>query len=272
MLTPATDGCHPCHVGRSAGPDRSPLGRAAGSAYGLLMERPPSKKASRELLEKVVEGGVSMIPIAGGPVAVAFAYAVGQAHNRRMQVWLENLADVVADLQTRLGGIDFDTLAEDERFIDAVVSATRAAQATHDEEKLTALRNGVLNTLGPNAPTEDEQLRFFRFVEQFSPAHLRLLRFFHDPGAGFDAAGITRPGYLAGGRATLLEDGMPEFRDKREWSALLFGDLYTAGLTNGALGDMQSGESLWLSATSPLGDRFLAFVSNPPGTVDGLEA
>ena len=61
MLTPATDGCHPRQVGRSAGPDRSPLGRAAGSAYGLLMERPPSKKASRELLEKVVEGGSRVV-------------------------------------------------------------------------------------------------------------------------------------------------------------------------------------------------------------------
>lgn len=40
------------------------------------MERPPSKKTSRELVEKVVEGGVSMVPIAGGPMAVAFAYAV----------------------------------------------------------------------------------------------------------------------------------------------------------------------------------------------------
>lgn len=255
----------------SAGPDRSLQGVAAGSAYGLLMERPPTKKASRELLEKVVEGGVSMIPIAGGPVAVTFAYAIGRAHGRRMQLWLENLADDVAELQTREGGLDFDTLAEDDRFIDAVVSTTRAAQATHDEDKLTALRNGVLNTLGPHAPTDDEQLRFFRFVEQFSPAHLRLLHFFHDPGAGFDAAGITRPGYLAGGRATLLEDGMPEFRDKREWSALLFGDLYTAGLTNGSLQGMQSGASLWEAATSPLGDRFLAFVSDPRVPVETTE-
>lgn len=163
-------------------------GRVGCTAYGVVIEKPPSKKTSREFVEKVVEGGVSMIPIAGGPAAVAFAYAVGQAHNRRMQVWLENLADTVADLQTRESGIDFETLAEDDRFIDAVVSATRAAQATHDEEKLTALRNGGLNTLGPNAPTEDEQLRFFRFVEQFSPAHLRLLHFLHDPGAVFDKA------------------------------------------------------------------------------------
>jgi hypothetical protein len=227
------------------------------------MERPPSKNASRELVEKVVEGGVSMIPIAGGPAAVAFAYAVGQAHNRRMQVWLEDLANAVSELQTSDGGIDFDTLAEDDRFIDAVVSATRAAQATHDEEKLTALRNGVLNTLGPNAPTGDEQLRFFRFVDDFSPAHLRLLHFLHDPGAIFDKSGITRPDYTMGGRGTLLEEGMPEFRGQREWYDLLFQDLSTAGLTNGALHVTQTGASLWQPATSPIGGRFLTFLNEP---------
>ena len=227
------------------------------------MEKPPSKKASRELVEKVVEGGVSMIPIAGGPAAVAFAYAVGQAHNRRMQSWLASLADAVSDLQTSQGGLNINTLAEDDRFIDAVVSATRAAQATHDEDKLAALRNGVLNTLGPNAPTDDEQLRFFRFVEQLSPAHLRLLHYLHDPGAVFDKAGITRPNYISGGRGTLLEDGMPEFHGQREWYDLLFQDLSTAGLTNGSLKGMQSGASLWQPATSPLGDRFLTFVSEP---------
>jgi hypothetical protein len=227
------------------------------------MERPPAKKASRELLEKVVEGGVSMIPIAGGPVAVAFAYAIGRAHGRRMQSWLENLADDVAELQTREGGLDFDTLAEDDRFIDAVVSATRAAQATHDEDKLTALRNGVLNTLGPHAPTDDEQLRFFRFVEQFSPVHLRVLNFLHDPGAFFDKVGITRPEYGMGSRGRLLEDAMPELRGQHDWYDLLFSDLSTAGLTNGSLQGMQSGASLWQPATSPLGDRFLTFVSEP---------
>jgi hypothetical protein len=235
------------------------------------MERPPSKKTSRELVEKVVEGGVSMVPIAGGPMAVAFAYAVGRAHNRRMQTWLESLADAVNDMQTRGDGVDLDALAEDERFIDAVVSATRAAQATHDEDKLAALRNGVLNTLGPKAPTEDEQLRFFRFVEQFSPAHLRLLDFLHDPGAFFDRAGITRPNYGMGGRSTLLEDGMPELRGQRDWYDLLFGDLSTAGLTNGTLHVTQTGASLWLSATSLLGDRFLTFICDPRGPVEPTE-
>jgi hypothetical protein len=67
-------------------------------------------------------------------------------------------------------------------FVDAVVNATRAAQATHQSEKLDALRNGVLHSLDEDAPTLDEQARFFRLVEQLTPAHLRMLRFLNDPG------------------------------------------------------------------------------------------
>jgi tetrahydromethanopterin S-methyltransferase subunit D len=40
---------------------------------------PPSKSTSRELTEKAIEAGLSMIPIAGSPAAIAFAYAVGDS-------------------------------------------------------------------------------------------------------------------------------------------------------------------------------------------------
>jgi hypothetical protein len=114
---------------------------------------------------------------------------MGWTYERRMAAWLEDLAESVAALEERTDGLSFEKLAEDEGFVDAVVAATRAAQATHAQEKLDALRNGVLNTLGPDAPSLDEQARFFRLVEQFTPAHLRLLAFLDDPGPVFDPAG-----------------------------------------------------------------------------------
>ena len=42
-------------------------------------------------------------------------------------------------------------------------------------EKFDALGNGVLGSIGPFAPSREEQTRFFRLVDQFSVAHLRLL-------------------------------------------------------------------------------------------------
>ena len=180
---------------------------------------------------------------------------MGWTYNRRMTAWLDELAKAVTELQERTDGLPFDDLAQDEGFVDAVIAATRAAQATHADDKLEALRNGVLNSLGPDAPSLDEQARFFRLVEQFTAAHLRLLAFLDDPGAFFDAAAIARPNMYAGGRANLLRH-LPDFAAGGDWLDLLAGDLSAAILTgHGGLNVMQTGASLWESATSPLGKR-----------------
>lgn len=227
------------------------------------MDDPPDKSTRREILERTVEAGAGMVPIIGGPLAVALTVAMGWTYNRRMAEWMEDLAQAVTDLQERTDHLSFEELAQDEDFVDAVVAATRAAQATRAQQKLDALRNGVLNALGPDAPSQDEQARFFRLVEQFTPAHLRMMTFLDDPGAVFDAMDLPRPNLLSAGRSALLEV-MPEFTGRRDWYDLLDRDLAAASLTNhGGLHAMQSGASLWNSATSTLGKRFLAFVSDP---------
>jgi hypothetical protein len=232
------------------------------------MENPPSRKPAREVVERVAEAALSTVPLVGGPAAVAFGYAVGQAFTRRQQAWFEDLAVAITALQDADGSPSFEDIAGNPRFMDAVVSATRAAQATHDEEKLRALRNGTLNTLGPDSTDEEEQLRFFRLIEQFGPAHLRLLAYLHDPGAVFDRDGVERPqDIIACSRGTLLERGVAEFAGRGEWYELLARELNAEGLTaTGALGGTQSFASLWQSVTTTLGNRFLAFVADPQPT------
>jgi hypothetical protein len=221
------------------------------------MKEPPEKSTKRELAEKAIEAGAGLIPIVGSPLATVFAYMVSWSHNERMKLWLEDLAHAVDEMQETL-----EELTDDDVFLDAVVNATRAAQATHQQEKLDALRNGVVHSVGPDAPTIDEQARFFRLIEEFTPSHLRLLAFLDDPGAVFDAAGIARPELMAGARSHLLEAGMPEFRGQKPWYDLLMSDLTRASLVVGQLGGMQTGGSLWVSATSDLGKRFLAFIAD----------
>jgi hypothetical protein len=230
------------------------------------VENPPEKSTSREIVEKAVEGAVGMVPIVGSPLAAAFALAMGWSYNKRMQLWFEDVAEAIRELQDAAEDWPaLEDLRENDVFVDAVVHASRAAQATHQEEKLRALRNGVLNSIAPDAPSVDEQARFFRLVDELTPSHLRLLNFLQDPGAAFAAAGLDRPSLMMGGRMTLLEM-LPDFRGRpREWIDLLAKDLTDAGLTNyGGLHTTQTGDSLWLPATSGLGSRLLAFVTAPP--------
>lgn len=222
------------------------------------MTERPSKSTRREVMEKVTEAGLSAVPFIGGPLAVVFATAVGWSISRRTDEWLADLAAEVERL-----GLVIEDLAEQPAFVDAVVTATRAAQATHQEEKLQALRNGVLHTISPDAPDVDEQLRFFRLIAKFSPAHLTLLTFMHDPGAAFDSKGLERP-QIMGGQGYLLEQAHPPFAGQREWYDLLHADLSAAGLINsGGLATTMSTGGLYQARTTALGARFLAFVGNP---------
>ncbi len=107
-------------------------------------------------------------------------------------------------------------------------------------------------------------MRFFRYVDEFTASHLRLLRHLHDPGASFDAAGVLRPDVYMGGRSYLL-DQLPEWAaGGRDWYDMLHSDLLRAGLTNGGgLHSTQTGGSLWQRSTSELGGRFLYFIADP---------
>ena len=225
------------------------------------MEQPPEKSTARELAEQAVVAGVGMVPIAGSPLAVAFAMAMGWTFNKRMRQWLEDLAESVTELQERDELPTVEELAESDVFVDAVVNATRAAQTTHQEMKLEALKNAVLNSLAATAPDVDEQARFFRLIEEFTPAHLRLLTFLHDPGAAFDAAGEPRPDIPAGSRRVLLEAVYRDFTGRGEWYDLLANDLAAGGLIQGSIGGMMTGAGLWAPMTTALGGRFLGFVT-----------
>jgi hypothetical protein len=214
-------------------------------------------------MEGVVEGAVGMVPVVGSPIASLLAVAMGWSLGKRTNAWLDELAETVEEMRKRLDGQPtVDELVNDDVFVDAVVNATRAAQGTHQKAKRDALRNGVYNSLGPDAPAVDEQVRFFRLIDEFSPAHLRLLRFLDDPSAVYESAGVEKPNLMMGGRSHLLEAVWPEFAGQRPWYDLLAADLERTHLVGASgLHVTMSGAGVWGSATSDLGKRFLTFIT-----------
>jgi hypothetical protein len=235
------------------------------------VEAPPDKSTAREIVEGALEAAVGLVPIAGGPLGVALQMAMGWAYNKRLQAWLQDIAEAITELQDTVEGWpSFDELAQDDVFVDAVIHASRAAQATHQAEKLRALRNAVLNSLGTDAPDMDEQARFFRLIQEFTAAHVRLLAFLDDPGGTFDTAGIPRPSIYMGSRASLLPH-LPDFAGRPDsWIDLLFRDLSDAALTNqGGLKVLTSDDAIWQPGTTALGRSFLSFVTTPDALGDG---
>jgi hypothetical protein len=232
---------------------------------GVAVEpTPPSKSTGREVAEKAVEAGLSLIPIAGSPIAVAFAYAVGRGYNRRLQAWLTQLAEAVEDLIDQVEDLDLDSLAENEDFLDAVATATRAAERTHQDIKIEALRNAVLNAALPSAPDTDTQMMFLRWVDEFTGSHLRLLTVLNDPPRWFGPRNLERPDVYRGFRIEMLERALPELVGRREFCEQLLRDLNSAGMTViSSLFGPETGGSLMDSTTTEIAKRFIAFISDP---------
>ncbi|UQU67484.1 hypothetical protein COUCH_14950 [Couchioplanes caeruleus] len=229
------------------------------------VEKPPSKSTGREITEKAVEAGLNLVPLAGGPLGVAFAYAVSFTYNRRMTQWLEDLAEAVDDLACEVDGIDLENLAANDNFVDAVASATQAATRTHQALKIAALRNAVLNSALRGAPGGDTQLIFLRWIEDYTAAHLQVLTLLNDPETWYAQRGIpVRKDIYSGSRRQLVEDGIPEFAGQHEFIDVVVRDLSNAGLLSiSSLGGMISGNGMYQAVTSDLAAKFIAFITDP---------
>jgi len=66
-----------------------------------------------------------------------------------------------------------------------------------------------------------------------------------------------------GGRGQVLEDGVPELRNRKDIYMQAASELGTRGLLAAALSGMVSEQGMWQSITMPLGNRFLDFISKP---------
>jgi hypothetical protein len=68
--------------------------------------------------------------------------------------WITELAEGLEELHRRADDFAPGTLADDDRFVDAMVTAIRTVEHTHQREKITALRNAVLNSAAPGHRTQ----------------------------------------------------------------------------------------------------------------------
>lgn len=228
--------------------------------------KPPGKSASREIVERAAEAGLNFVPVVGSALAIAFVTALNWKLNQRRDEWLEGLAEAVQELGERVDGIEIGELAENPMFVDAVVAATRTVEHTHQQDKLGALRNAVLNSALPGAPDADSQAILFNMLDRFTGSHLRLLTMWDDPPKWFQVHGIT-PAYGTT-RTQTVEVGLPELRGRQHFYLQFADELKSAGLMTASLTGMVSPTALMDRLTSRLGRQLVEFVSRPAALSD----
>jgi len=224
---------------------------------------PPHDSNSRELLQRAIEAGLQFVPGIGGALAVTFVTAVTWRLNQKREEWLRALAEGVEDLRQQLGDIDLDALVSDGRFTDAVVSAARTVEHTHQTDKLDALRNAVLNSVGPDAPDADTQSIFMNMVDRFTPSHLRMLALWDDPPAWFSSHSLPYP-TSSGNRARTVEAALPEMQGQGQLITLIAGELKTAQLLTADMAGIVSDQGMMQRLTTDFGRQLLRFISPSP--------
>jgi hypothetical protein len=209
---------------------------------------------------------VNMVPVVGGTIAVALTVALNHTLNKRREQWFTELAEAVEELQGRFDGFDPEALADNEAFVDAVVTATRIVDRSSQREKIAVLRNAVLNSALPAAPDADIQQLYFTLIDDLTPTHMRLLTLLNNPPGWFDARPqLQRPQFgMSSSRTALINAAMPELGEQgppmieRFYAALTGG-----GLVNGGLSGVMTAQGAWQPVTTDFAARFLAFVHDP---------
>lgn len=226
----------------------------------VTVQQPPETPKSA-LVDKALAGGLSSIPLVGGVVGAFYQEYMERPYAKRLERWQQELTEVVNELAWK-----YDTLPDDDVLLDAMINATRVAQATSQQEKIAALRNGVVNSVASDAPDPDEQARFFRLVDQLSVTHLRMLRVVEDPVLSYDTAtGAPTPSLSVGGAPLLLGDvfvrTIPELAGRKDRRDLLFDDLASARLviTAASVDTVPVNHENYRMMTD-LGRRFLRFI------------
>ncbi len=229
------------------------------------MDRPPKSKSAGDVAHEVGRAIVSVVPAAGGPLQVAFENIFSSPIEKRKQAWLEQLAEVVTEIQKRVKEITPEKLAQNEAFVTVAMQASQVAVRNHQQAKLEALRNAVLNSALPNPPQEDEQMIFLRLIDQLTPWHLRVLSLLNNPVEWMERNKVAYPGWGMGGVSTVIEHRLPDLRGQRDTYDQIVRDLQGEGLVGqGQFTHLtMTGSGMVESRTTDRGKRFIKFITAP---------
>lgn len=125
----------------------------------------PPKSESKDIAYTLVKAAVASIPVVGGAAAEIFQVVITPPLDRRRNAWMERIGNSLLILEQRKV-IDLEELQNNKIFASVLVQASQAAIRNHNEEKLKALQNAILNSAQGISIVEDFQVMFVRFIDE----------------------------------------------------------------------------------------------------------
>ena len=233
------------------------------------------KRTKGDVAHTIVKAGLSLIPCVGGAATEIFSVIILPPISKRRDEWLSSIAEGLKRLEKEVKGFKIEELAKNDTFVTTVMHATQAAIRNHQTEKLEALHNAVLNAALSNAIEEDMQLMFLHFVDEFTPWHLKVLKFFEHPRKWEAREGISYPAKPIGKTVSQdLENAFPELSGKSEFYEQVVKDLSSRGLMDVASwgfadsSGRMGAQGVFDSHTTAMGQQFISFITSPLHNAD----
>lgn len=223
------------------------------------------KPDHKDIAYAIIKGTISSIPIpfAAGIAAELFSLILESPLSKRQEEWTSSLAQELVRLRDTVDGFNLEDLSSNESFVTMTLQATQSALRNHQQEKLDALRNAVLNSSLPSAPEDDLQLIFLNLVDTLTPWHLRMLKLFDDPNRWADENNKPFPkGWYMGGVSQVIDHAYPQLRQYGELTGKIIKDLSSYGLAEIPSG-MMTVSGMLSPRSTDLGKQFLQFISPP---------
>jgi hypothetical protein len=220
------------------------------------------RKQAGDYLHTVVKAALSAVPIAGGPASEFFSLVLAPPLERRRDAFLGDLYARLKLLEARVEGFHVDELQRNEAFVSAAMQATRAAVATHQNEKREYLSNALVTiAMGKNTNDLQQQI-FLNVMESFSAAHVQVLDIIWKGATQkvpWDRESIALYQRNYGAAMGLL---IPELRQHPSLAAAVIADLRARDFST--LRDLNT-PFPQAGLITNLGIEFLNFVLTPPG-------
>jgi hypothetical protein len=225
------------------------------------------KRSKGDVAHTIVKAGLSVIPVIGGPAAELFSAIIVPPLMKRRDGWVESIAHELQDLEEKVQGFSIENLSQSETFITTVMHATQIAIRNHQQEKLRALRNAVLNTALGIDIDDDFKQTFLEYIDTLTPLHLRVLELLNDPRSYGERHAAKFGNHKTGSVFTIMEEAVPELKGRREFCDQLVRDLRARGLVRLNEDDIHVATletGMFASRTTEMGRKFLAFVAERP--------
>jgi len=213
-----------------------------------------------------VRMALSSIPVIGGAAKELFNTVIVPPVSKRQSEWMESIAKRLIELEKQFEGFKIENLSNNENFISTVLYTTTLAMRSHQEEKLEALKNAVINTALNIAIEEDLEHMFLNFIDELTPWHLKVLKYFENPEEWFKLKGKDISSYFMGAAINVFYDAFPDLMKNTDFARQIINDLSSRGLSNNldSMQIMTNRGSMVGPKITPLGKLFLSFISSPP--------